>query len=1041
MPRTPIGSSPRSPERLVGLLVDPGPHVLPGMLGILEAGAGFVPLDPRHPEERLAFALADCGVRVLVTEAAYRPAAERLRQRVAGLEHVVDLDALFADGPGPDGAGDAGDQPAAVDPDQLAYVIFTSGSTGQPKGVGISHRNLAPMLAWGLAYFRLGAHSRVLQTLSPWFDFGVFEQLTTALAGGTLYVLPAAERGDPLRAAAAVAAEGLNTVHATPTYVREMARAGADLSGVEILHLGGEALSPEQIAELWAAFGERTVIYNGYGPTETTINTTIFNLGSRAEPRLGNRASVPIGRPSADHRVYVLDRHGRPLPQGVPGELYVGGPLVCRGYLGRPALTAERFLPDPFGEHPGGRLYRTGDRVRFDAGGELIFLGRLDHQVKLRGLRIELGEIEALLRRHPRVAEAVVQVRSLNGDAQLVAWLTSRDGEGVADGELRSFLAEQLPAYMVPSAFVHLPQMPTSSTGKIDLRALPEPRLERTGAGDGKAAASPREEAIARLWAETLRCERVGRHDDFFALGGHSLLAAHLVARLRQETGLEIPLRKLFEAPTVAAMAAEIERLEEAAEAPVPPLEPVPRDDAAGMPLSFAQERLWILDRLEPGTTAYNMPAALRLRGELDLPSLGRAITALAGRHQSLRTTFASRAGRPRQFVRPPAPVALPAVDLRPLPAARRQRVAAGLIDGFVRPFDLARGPLIRFRLVRLDDGEHLLLFDVHHIVCDGWSYGLLTRELAALYNAFRAGRPSPLRPLPVQYPDYAAWQRRFVSGARRQRQLDYWHRQLGDSPARLELPADRPRAAIHRFRGGQRQLRLPAALGTRLEALGQQHGMTLFMVMLAALKVLLSRLAGQDDVAVGTPIANRDRAAVLELIGILLNTLVLRTDVGGGPTFVELAERVQRVALDAYAHQDVPFEHLLDVLQPERDLSRTPLFQVFFNMLNLPPVELDLSGLAVEPLSAPEQPAKFDLTIYAKHDDDALQLTATYNADLFDAERIDELLAQYAGLLEQVVADPLRPIADYDLRTAGAERRLPDPRRPLPPAPPQPPV
>ena len=1012
-----------SREPLVGLLADPGPELAVGLLGILKAGAALVPLSPAQPDERLALIAADCGLELLVTERRY---LERAR-RVAPCDVICldEIDALPA-------------IPKDVPEESLAYVIYTSGSTGLPKGVGVSHANMVPMLDWSRQYFGLDETRRVLQSLSYAFDFGLWEILTTLVSGGTFFVPGPEESGDPEAYARLVREWEIDTVHATPSFFQAVAQAvGGPLERLRTLHLGGEALSRGQVERFAEAVGQECRQYNGYGPTEVTVNSLIFEVGQRGSLRGGER--VPIGRASAYNEVYVLDPWGQLAPVGVAGELWVGGPGVARGYLGRPDLTAEKFVPDPFSAVPGARIYRTGDLVRWLASGDIEFLGRIDGQVKVRGFRIELGEVESVLRRHPGVQEAVVVARpDRAGSLALVGYVL---GEVPAE-ELRAFLRQRLPEAMVPAVFMALESLPLTSSGKVDRRALPEPSWGSSPSeGVAQAPRTPVEELLAGIWSEVLGLERVGLEESFFELGGHSLLATRLMSRVRQSFGVELPLRRLFEVSTVAGLAAEIETLlRNERQAGAPPL--VRGAEEGEYPLSFAQERLWVLDRFEPGNPAYNMPAAVRLRGGLDVSALERGLSALVDRHESLRTVFAVRDGQAVQVVTEPGPLSLPLTDLTALPGPERQGETERLAsEEALRPFDLARGPLLRTRLIRTGEGEHVLLLNLHHIVSDGWSLDVLVRELAAFYAALREGRAASsqiLPELPVRYADYAAWQRRWLSGPARETQLAYWREQLAGAPQSIELPTDYPRPAVRTHGCGHVSRHVSGPVAEALLALGRREGASLFMVLLAAFKVLLHRLAGEEDIVIGSPIAGRGHRELEGLIGMFLNTLVLRTSLVGDPTIRELLARVRETALDAYAHQDVPFEMLLDELKPERDLSRTPLFQVFFNMLNLaagPAAEIRLPDLTLEGLPAPDLPSKFDLTLYVQPmaaGTEGIRFDMAYNGDLFEPQRIAEMLEQLASLLARFGEDPEARIGSFSLLTPGAVAVLPDPRAPL---------
>ncbi|HKI02160.1 MAG TPA: amino acid adenylation domain-containing protein, partial [Thermoanaerobaculia bacterium] len=805
--------------------------------------------------------------------------------------------------------------------------------------------------------------------------------------------------------------------------------------GVRHLFAGGEALDPRWVREAIGKGAPQGVI-NGYGPTESTTYAVCCRLFEVPE----GAAGVPIGRPIANTTAYVVDRHGQPVPVGVAGELLLGGDGLARGYWRRPALTAERFVPDPFGPPAGKagvRLYRTGDLARWRPDGRLDFLGRIDHQVKVRGFRVELGEIEAALMAHPAVREAVVLAPvGPGGSRRLVSYVVGGP-ETPEPGTLRTHLAAKLPEHMVPSAFVLLAALPLTPNGKVDRKALPDPEELSEAGSPGAAPRTPGEEILAGLWSEVLGVEQVGIFDDFFELGGHSLLATQLVSRIRRTFGREVPLAELFAAPTVAGLAAKLEAPAAAVagnEACPPPIVPVPR--TAPPPLSYSQERLWFLDQVEPGSAALNIPSPVRLHGALDRHALETSLGEVVRRHESLRTVFRSAGGQPVQVIRPRLAMPLPVVDLLALPLAVReaemQRLAAAEAR---RGFDLAEGPLLRTTLLRLGEADHALLLNVHHIVSDGWSMGVLIRELAPLYAAFAAGGPSPLPELPVQYADFSHWQRQWLRGEATAGQLAYWQEKLAGPLPVLDLPTDRPRPAVQTFRGGSLPLQLSREVTEGLKALSRRQGATLFMTLLAAFKLLLARLSGQDDVVVGSPIAGRDRAETEGLIGFFLNTLVLRTDLAGNPTFLDLLGRVRDTALGAYANQSVPFEKLLEALQPERDLSRTPFFQVFFNMLNFPEKRLELPNLSFELVSDGELPAKFDLTFYLGENAGGLGINLVYNAGLFAPERMAEVLRQFEGLLGQAVADPERPLGGFSLVTPAAAALLPDPRAALSPA------
>ncbi|HEY0020544.1 MAG TPA: amino acid adenylation domain-containing protein, partial [Longimicrobium sp.] len=983
-------------ETRVGVCAEHGPDLLVALLGTMKAGGVYVPLDPTYPAERQAYMLADARVPVLVTQSRLRDALP------AGNAAVVCLDgdraALDAEDPGR--------LPSAVHPGGLAYVIYTSGSTGRPKGVEIAHGSLANLVASQARTYGMGPGDRQLVFASIGFDASVAELFLGVCTGAALHTAPP-ERLMPGPGLLALLRERrITCAKFPPTALAAME--SEPVPSLRLLLLGGEAWGPE-LGERWAAPGRR--IFNVYGPTETTIRATT------GEWRPGG--AVRLGPPVENVRVYVLDPALEPAPTGVPGELYVGGDGVARGYLGRPGLTAERFVPAPWGE----RLYRTGDLVRRRAGGDLEFLGRLDHQVKIRGFRIELGEVESVLAAHPAVRDAVVLAREdVPGDRRLVAYVVFGEGAEASVGALREQARAVLPEHMVPAAFVVLVEFPRTPNGKLDRAALPVP--ERGGREAAHVAPrTPVEEVLAGIWGEVLGVERVGARESFFDLGGHSLVATRVLSRVRRVLGVEVPLRTLFGSPTVEGLAREVERVQrgESAAALLPPVAPAPRDGP--LPLSFAQRRLWFLDQLEPGSAFYNIASARRLRGPIDAGVLERALGEVVRRHEALRTVF--RVGRVEdatQVILPaPEPYVLPLLDLSGrAPDARESALARLAAEDAARPFDLAEGPLFRAALVRLAEDDHALLLCMHHIVGDGWSTGVLYGELGALYLAFRRGEPSPLPALPVQYADHAVWQHRHLRGEVLDAQLAYWTERLAGAPTLLELPTDRPRPAVQSYRGAVASATWPPGLRGALGALARHEGATLYMVLLAAFQVLLSRYSRQDDVVVGSPVAGRSRAEVEGLIGFFVNTLAFRTDLGGDPAFAALLAHVRDEVLEGYAHQDVPFERLVEELRPERSLAHAPVFQVMFALQNAAGDDLRLDGVDAAQVDGGGWMAKFDLTLMMAEDDDAgLRVWLGYASDLFDAQTAERMLGHLRVLLEGVSADADVPISMLPLLSA----------------------
>ncbi|HYO12189.1 MAG TPA: non-ribosomal peptide synthase/polyketide synthase [Thermoanaerobaculia bacterium] len=975
------------PEERVGVCLRRTERMVVALLGVLKAGGAYVPLDPAHPRERLELILEDSGARLVIAEDATVPSLPEGRIRRVSLD--ADAEEI---------ARESGENPAPVaGPGNLAYLIYTSGSTGRPKAVAIEHRSPVALIHWAREVFAPRDLAGTLAATSIGFDLSVFEIFVPLSWGGRVVL---AENALALSTLSAVGEVTL--INTVPSALAELVRAGTVPASAGVINLAGEPI-PSALVEAIQALKPPRRLYNLYGPSEDTTYST-FSLLTRG-------SEAPIGRPIANTRVYLLDARGGPVPVGIPGELFLAGEGLARGYLDRPDLTAERFVPDPFSVQPGERLYRTGDLARFRPDGVLDFLGRADHQVKVRGFRVELGEVEAALARHPEVREAVVMARD-DGDQgkRLVAYVVPR---GVSSSALRGFLQKSLPEPMVPSAFVALDALPLSPNGKLDRRALPDPEARSGVQGAPAAPRTPVEELLAGAVAEVLGLERVGVRDDFFALGGHSLLATRLVSRISRAFGVDLPVSSVFLHPTVERLAA---RIDAEASPAAPPVTPVPRDGGP-VPLSFAQRRLWLLDRIEPGNPAYNVPGAVRLSGPADLPALARSLEEIVVRHEALRTVFRLEGDQPAQVVVPPA-VRLPLVDLAALPPGAGEAEAERLArQGAAAPFDLARGPLFRMLVLRLDRDEHLLLLTLHHIVADGWSLSLFLGELAVLYEAFSAGLPSPLAPLAVQYADWAVWQRAWLRGEVLERQLAWWREQLANL-AVLEVPTDHPRSMVRSFRGATRSAHLPVGLAGEIGTLARREGATLFMTLLAAFKVLLARSTGAESIPVGSPVANRGRVEVERLIGFFVNTLVLHTRVGDAPSFRSLLARVREVCLGAWAHQDLPFERLVEELRPERHLSQNPLFQVVF-LLEEPLPESSLGPLAARARRVETGTSKFDLSLGVAPGERGLAVTLEYDAVLFDRATADRLLGHWRTLLEGIVADPGMSMAALPLLTA----------------------
>jgi amino acid adenylation domain-containing protein len=1010
------------PDVLVAVCIERSVEMIIGLLGILKAGGAYVPLDPNHPKDRLAFLLEDSGASIILTELKFVERFRRERARLVCLdderenikrEQIVNLNTNVTTG-------------------NLAYVLYTSGTTGVPKGTMIEHGSVVNYLSW----FDQAEMANGRQVF-PFITNLMFDACLKQLFGPFLRAASIRILSDetisqpPLLLDALGACSGLNCV---PTLWNALLdtinwKDSPSIDGLAVLLLGGEALNDSLIDRTSTAL-PHIKIWNLYGPTETTANAIVGKITPGQ--------TITLGRPIANTQIYLLDSELQPVPVGVAGEICIGGAGLARGYLNRPELTAEKFIPNPFNDEFGVRLYKTGDLARYRPDGNIEFLGRIDQQVKIRGFRIEVKEIEAVLGWHPSVRETiVVALEDSSGDAsallrtdkRLVAYVVPDKERTCTISELREFLKQKLPEYMIPSAFVFLDALPQMANGKVDRKALPA--VDQIRVDLDQCFLPPRtpvEEVLAAIWATLLGHDRIGVFDNFFDLGGHSLLATQLISRLRHALQIELPLRALFERPTVAGLAERIEEtLRNGHDLQSLPMLEVARE--GNLPLSFAQQRLWFLDQYEPNSSVYNIPSALRLRGCLNIGALEQSLNEIIRRHESLRTTFSIVEGEPVQLIGPCLGSPLAVVDLRGRSGGKSEEEIRRLVQEECRqPFDLSRGPLFRATLIHLDDEDQILVLSMHHIVSDGWSMGILYRELSVLYAAFCDGKPSTLPDLPLQYADFAVWQRTWLQGEILQSQLSYWKKQLEGAPQVLNLPTDHPRPTVPSYRGGCQSIALSKELGEAIEALSRKQGATLFMILLAAFQILLHRYTGQEDIVVGSPIANRNRTEIERLIGFFINTLVLRTNFADHPTFTELLIRVREMALGAYVHQDLPFEKLVEELQPQRSLSRSPLFQVMFNMFNQDDPRPGFPGITAERFLFSEPQSKFDLTMYARKQEGEIHLDLVYRADLFSAARMTCFVEQYKDLLEQIVDSPEKQITAYSLITPESRSLLPDP-------------
>ena len=993
------------PDTPVALCFERSLEMVVGVLAVLKAGGAYVPLDPAYPAERLSFMLADSAPVVVLTHGAVQASVRDLLQAPA--VPVVDLQANAARW---EDASEENPDRGDLTPAHLAYVIYTSGSTGQPKGVMVEHRSLTNYVTWAAGAYMAADGSLVSSSLT--FDATITSLFVPMLQGNAVHHVPESRELEKLEAHVRVGRAGL--IKITPTHLETLGqRVLTQDASVHVFVIGGEALPAVTVAH-WRRLRPNAHLINEYGPTETTVGCIVYEVPH--EPFVAQQ--VPIGRPIANTRIYILDAQLDPVPVGVAGELYIGGAGVARGYLNRPELTAERFIPSPF--VAGDRLYKTGDLGRYLSDGTIEFLGRNDFQVKIRGFRIELGEIEARLGQHSGIREAVVLSREdVPGEKRLVAYYTLVDGAEVSVDALRTHVLEALPEYMVPAAYVRLASLPLTPNGKLDRKALPAPDGEAYVVREYEAPIGAVETALAQIWCEVLRIERVGRHDNFFALGGHSLLAMRMLSRVRQVLEIEASLSGLFAHPVLREFAREVEV---ATQVVLPPIEPADRQGP--LSLSFAQQRLWFIAQMDEGD-AYHIPLGLRLRGVLDRQALRGALDTLIARHEALRTSFVVLDGEPFQQIGPAeSGFALLEHDLRGHveATAEVERLAAHEASA---PFDLTTGPLIRGRLITIADDEHVLLITMHHIVSDGWSMGILIRELTALYTAYARGDGNPLPALSLQYADYAAWQRRWLSGEVLQEQSDYWQRTLADVPAVLELPMDRPRPARQDYHGAGVGLEFDAELTAGLTALSRRHGSTLFMTVLTAWGALLARLSGQDDVVIGTPVANRTRAEIEELIGFFVNTLTLRLDFSGNPTVEQMLERVKVQALHAQQHQDLPFEQVVDLVNPPRSLAHSPLFQVLFVWQNNEIGELVLPGLQLAPLGTSYSVANFDLTLTLTELDGRIVGELQYATALFDQQTIERYAGYFRALLAAMVADEQQRVDRIAVLSSAERERM----------------
>jgi len=1013
------------PMGRVGILLPRSAAFIQAIVGILQAGGAYVPLDPSYPAERRSFMINDCGLDAVITTAAHG----------GDLPASSGLPVLYLDETGADSIAVADQPPSWADGNAPAYVMYTSGSTGTPKGIVIPQRAVTRLVR-NTDYVSLSPADRICHTSSTAFDAATFEVWGALLNGAALVVVGNDDVVSPVGYARMIHEQAITAAFLTTALYQQIAAADPTaLAPLHTLMFGGEQLDPRLTAAV-LDHGAPGRLLHVYGPTESTT----FALWHQIRHVPDGARTVPIGRPVANTTAYVVDPAGNPVPPGAVGELYLGGDGLAHGYAGRPALTAKRFVPDALGTVSGSRLYRTGDLVRAAADGTITFLGRTDAQVKLRGFRIEPGEIEHVLRGHPVVRAAAVQVRAdlPGGDRRLVAHVVT-DGAPITPEELRTHCARRLPGFMVPAAVAIHGSLPLTPNGKIDYRALPAPGDPAAGASiAGQAPRTSIESVVAGIWEEVLGVEHVGIDDDFFTLGGHSLQAARVHNRVNAVFGVEVPLRLLFSQPTVADLAAGIETARNARDGvpgePLPPLQP--SEDTEPAPLSFAQQRLWFLEAWEPGTALYHITGAVRLYGPLDADALRTAWRWVIGRHDALRVHIDDAVqAEPRQVVRPVWEAELPLTDLSALSSRARDQAVGWLVRGVTEmPFELRTGPLWRLALLRVGPSEHVLVIALHHLIADGRSLEVLLTELGAGYRAALADEEPRLPALPVRFADYARWQRSWLGAGQLGRgqiagQLAYWKRQLAGLQG-VSLPTDRPRRADGSSEATVESVQMSREAGTRLQALCREASVTPFMAFLAVFAVALSHNRHLTEVAIGTPVAGRNRAELENVIGFFANTLVLRIDLSEDPAFRTLLQRVREVCLDAYAHQDVPFERVVQEVSPERDEGHMPLFQTWFVVQEALPVADAFAGLRVEPVPSAGQQARYDLRLDVQRRGDTLRAAFEYKSELFDSASISRLARHFGRLLEVAAIEPDARLSALTRQVAAADDRARQERR-----------
>ena len=1000
------------PETLVGIYMERSPYLVAALLAVFKSGGAYVPLDPHYPPARNEFMLADAQAKVVLT-------SETLAASVPSFEGpVLTLEPLLQD------EGETAMAPVITSGNRLAYLIYTSGSTGKPKGAAITHQGAVTMLRWAREMYSDEDLSGLLAVTSVCFDISIFELFAPLSWGGTVILV-----NNALDLLSLPDPSIVKLVDMVPSAMTEILKAGRLPDSVRTVNLAGEALKQKLVQRVHEHPQVERVI-NLYGPSEDTTFSTFAVMGKNVP------AIPPIGHPIINTQIHLLDEHFEPVPYGQPGEVYLGGAGVSRGYFRRPGQTAGKYIPNPFSQEAGQRLYKTGDLAFYRPDGQLQFISRIDHQVKVRGYRIELGEIETTLHRCEQLEDAVVIVREdIPGDKRLAAYVVPQ-GEPPTAEVLRQHLARTLPDYMLPTYYITLPALPLTPNGKVNRFALPAPDMSRPDMSSRyRAPETDLQAQLVTIWQSVIGLEQVGIDDNFFELGGHSLAAIKIIAWVQDELQARLSVETIFKAPTIAQMAEAVKVAVAAGGTEV--VTPAPKE--AVLPLAVPQEQIWFLEQLYPDIMPYNFQATLRFKGDLNKDALQQSLNEIVRRHEIFRTTFPSQNGHPVQVVHEPWPVPLPLVDLRKVPAGEREAaLEAWLAQEFRIASDITKLPLLRWTLLQMEEQEYVLAHVEHHLVHDGWSFNVFLRELLRLYQGFHRGEPVSLPELPIQFGDYAYWQRAWEKGPAAQGQLDYWREQLAGSTSLLPLPTDYPRPEVPTFRGNVLRIELPVDLCQDLRAFSRNRGVTLYMTMLAAFYVLLHRYTSETDINVGAGLANRRQRELEGMIGMLVNMVVLRTDLAGNPSFGELVQRVRDVTLAAYAHQEVPFEQVVETLHPERNPSYNPIFQVAFSFHDSPLPELTLPGLELSMKEALSNgSSKFDINIISiprfeqqmgrRHRSTELGVTVLweYSSDLFAPETMERMVSHYQAILRQVVAHPAIPLSAISMLTVTEQEML----------------